>query len=817
MGDRIAASAAPPQVPVAPAGWQRWRSLVFAPVGDGQRRRRGSDGIRLAAATAGLLCCVLIIHYGYRVDRTITRVVNPPPSSISWLVTVVYDAGSFGATAALIVLALLARRWVVARDIGVSVAGTAAVAGLLILLLGADGGRGSGTVISGYYLRFPVFQIAIFMAVATAALPYLARPVQRLVEAFIALTALASVVGGHGLPVNVLGSLAIGWGVTALVHLVFGSPLGLPATADVVALLRELGVPAGDVHPLPRQEWGVARYGATLETATNGSAPELGVSVYGRDAGDAKLLAKTGRFLFYRDSGPTLTFTRLQQVEHEAYLTLRAGQAGLNAPEVIEAGRAGPSGDALIVCRLPPGTMLSATRPEDVTDQMLDSLLGQVLTLRAARLAHGEISGDTVLLDPVTQTAALTDYRSAMTQATEYVLDRDLASAIAAEAVVVGAERAAAAASRCLSAEVLTGVLQHLRRAGLNPILARDLRGRKKLLDEVREQAARAESIEVPKLAEPRRISWANLVLIIGTMIGGWALIGVLIDVTQSFDTIIGADWLWVIGAFVLAQLAFAGSALEDLGSVAGDLPYVRVLALEIANSFSALAGGTAAIFATRVRFFQQQGYDASVAVSSSAAVTSASWVIKTVLFLISLPLAWSSVNLETSPTAGADRVVWLILIAVVAAGILIGLVLGIPKLRRTAGARLRPWLLNIWANARSVATSPVKVAQLLGGAVGGQIAVALALGASLRAFGDHLSLPTLIIVITLASIIGGVAPVPGGMGVVEAGLILGLTAAGIPEVDATAAVFIQRLFSAYLPPIWGWFSLMWLRRHEYV
>jgi uncharacterized membrane protein YbhN (UPF0104 family) len=817
MGDGIAAPAAPPQAPVTAAGWQRWRSLVFAPVGDGQRRRRGSDGVKLALATAGLLCCVLIIHYGYRVDRVITRVVNPPPSAISWLVTVVYDAGSFGVTAALIVLALLARRWVVARDIGLSVAGTLAVAGLLVLLLGADGGRGGGTVIQGYYVRFPVLQIAIFMAVATAALPYLARPVQRLVEGFIGLSALASVVGGHGLPVNVLGSLAIGWGVTALVHLVFGSPLGLPATADVVALLRELGVPAGHVHPLARQEWGVARYGATLETDTAGPAPELGVSVYGRDAADAKLLAKTGRFLFYRDSGPTLTFTRLQQVEHEAYLTLRAGQAGVTAPEVIEAGRAGPSGDALIVCRLPPGTMLSATRPEDVTDQMLDSLLGQVLTLRAARLAHGEISGDTVLLDPVTETAALTNYRSATSQASQYLLDRDLASAVAAAAVVVGAERAAAAAARCLSAEVLTGVLRHLTRPGLDPILVRDLRGQKKLLDQVREQAARAKSIEVPKLAEPRRISWANLILIVGTMIGGWALIGVLIDVTQSFDTIIGADWLWVIAAFILAQLAFAGSAVEDMGSVAGQLPFIRVLALEIANSFSALAGGTPAVFGTRVRFFQQQGYDASVAVSSSAAVTSASWFIKTVLFLISLPLAWSSIHLETSPTAGADRVVWLILIAVVAAGLLIGLVLGIPKLRRMAGARLRPWLLNMWANARAVATSPVKLSQLLGGAIGGQIAVALALGASLRAFGDHLSLPTLIIVITLASIIGGVAPVPGGMGVVEAGLILGLTAAGIPEVDATAAVFIQRLFSAYLPPIWGWFSLMWLRRHEYV
>ena len=55
---------------------------------------------------------------------------------------------------------------------------------------------------------------------------------------------------------------------------------------------------------------------------------EVDVSVYGRDASDAQLLAKTGRFAFYRDSGPTLTLTRRQQVEHEAYVTLMAGPAG---------------------------------------------------------------------------------------------------------------------------------------------------------------------------------------------------------------------------------------------------------------------------------------------------------------------------------------------------------------------------------------------------------------------------------------------------------------------------------------------------------
>ena len=56
-----------------------------------------------------------------------------------------------------------------------------------------------------------------------------------------------------------------------------------------------------------------------------------------------------------------------------------------------------------------------------------------------------------------------------------------------------------------------------------------------------------------------------------------------------------------------------------------------------------------------------------------------------------------------------------------------------------------------------------------------------------------------------------------GGLGVVEAGMILGLTAADISEAGATAAVFVQRLFSSYLPPIWGWFTLVWMRKREYL
>jgi uncharacterized protein (TIRG00374 family) len=82
---------------------------------------------------------------------------------------------------------------------------------------------------------------------------------------------------------------------------------------------------------------------------------------------------------------------------------------------------------------------------------------------------------------------------------------------------------------------------------------------------------------------------------------------------------------------------------------------------------------------------------------------------------------------------------------------------------------------------------------------------------------GEHVSLATLFVVNMAAGLIGAAIPVPGGAGVVEAGLIAGLTSAGVPQSQAVAAVFIQRLFAAYLPPIWGWFTLAWMRRREYV
>ena len=349
---------------------------------------------------------------------------------------------------------------------------------------------------------------------------------------------------------------------------------------------------------------------------------------------------------------------------------------------------------------------------------------------------------------------------------------------------------------------------------------SKSLRGKKAILSALREQGAAAAGVEVPKLIEPRRISWVTLVLVFGTLIGGWALIGVLINVGKSWSTITGADWGWVAVTFVLAQAAYPAIALTTVGSVTNPLPFGRTLALELADTFVALAGGSMAVLATRVRFFQQEGYSGTVAVSSGVLVSTASWIVKGALFLIALPLAIGQLHFNepssTSTDSGDSHLVWFIVIAVVVAGVAAGLVFAVPRWRRLAAAKLRPKTSEVWSHLKLLATHPRNLVEIFGGNVAAQILVALALGASLHAFGEHLSLATLFIVITLASMLGGVSPVPGGMGVVEAGMILGLTAAGIPETEAVAATFVQRLFTSYLPPIWGWFVLVWMRKKEY-
>ena len=788
---------------------QRLRSTVLGPHGGGTTRRRASDAFRLAVAVVVVLVSIPVMRANSAAELAIVRAVYPPPAAISWLVTSVFWLGSAGVIALLVIIGLLVPRLPAIRWTAVAGVLTWGVCALLGVVLGSAAGRPPADALAGINAGYPVTQLAVAVAVAATALPYLSRPLHRLVSLLLTLAVLAGVCGGLALPVNAVSSVALGWGVAAALHLAVGSPLGLPSAAEITEWITDLRMTARDITRAPRQVWGVEQF-----TGRDEAGKTIELSVYGRDASDARMLAKLWRFCLYRDSGPTLILDRLQQVEHEAYLTLMAGRAGVPVPDVLAAGRFGPSRDAALVTRLPDGPTLSQADGAGLADAILDEILLAVLQLREARIAHGALGGDTIIVSD--RGICVRDFRRASASAPAGRLDDDMAAVLGAMAVRAGAERTAAVAVRVLDADTARAALVHLQRSALDPVTVAALKDHKDLLPRLREAVAAGAGIEVPKLAEAKRVSWPNLLFAVGSLIGIWLIIGILSDAGDSLDAIKGASWGWVALTFVFAQLPVVAEGWALVGAAVGQIPFGRCVALETSNTFTALVGGDVAVFALRVRFFQRQGYDAEAAVSAGAIATTASWTVKTLLFLVAIPFAAGSFH-APSGSGGDQAAVWIILAVILAVGIAATLIALVPRLRRLVSRKIRPHLLNIWANVKTIATEPHKIVYVLAGSTLAQLLVILALGASLHAVGQHASIATLIAVNTLAAILGGAVPVPGGLGVVEAGLIAGLTSAGIPQDQAVAAVLIQRLFTSYLPPVWGFLTLTWMRRREYV
>jgi uncharacterized protein (TIRG00374 family) len=60
-------------------------------------------------------------------------------------------------------------------------------------------------------------------------------------------------------------------------------------------------------------------------------------------------------------------------------------------------------------------------------------------------------------------------------------------------------------------------------------------------------------------------------------------------------------------------------------------------------------------------------------------------------------------------------------------------------------------------------------------------------------------------------------APTPGGVGAVEAALIGGLTAFGVPTAVAVSSVLLYRVLTCWLPVFAGWPIMRWLTARDMI
>lgn len=796
-----------------------WLRVLFAPTGEGVRRRNGADVARLI----GSILLVAAVGFSLTPDASfqayVTSVMHPPPYGLSWLFTLLWLLSTIGVLAGAVAMTVVLRRIEVLRDLVIG-AGLAFLGCLVVQqLFGVSAGVDQHAAV-GVNVGYPVPVLAAAVGAALTMRPYLSRGLQRVLEGLLAAAVVGGLIHGSGLLFSLAGSLVLGWGAAAAAHLIFGTPTGVLAASDVEALLSELGVEATTVAASPLQTWGVARYQATSE-----EHGDLDISVYGRDAEQSQLFAKIGRTLILKqDSGP-FALTRAQQLEHESFLTLQAASvAHGRTSTLVASGYAGTARDALVVTTRPDGTLLDEVIESKaaVSDAAIARVVGVVATLHDAKVSHGAIDLHHVVVSQ--SDGGLIEFDRASAYATDDALNRDVAALLVTLALATDADRSVAAVKEAMGDDRLSSSLGFLQDAAISDPLASSLRKLhgKGILKELREKGATACGVEAPELAALHRASATTLILAVGTLIGGWALIEVLLKVAGSFSTVKSASIPWVIVTALLSQFTYVCSSFSTLGSITMSIPLFPLIMLELSNTFSGLALGTPAVLAARVRFFQKHGMDTAVAVSSGVLVSTASWIVKGGLFLISLPFALGSLHFgdlfsQKSSGSSTSGLLVFVVVAVVVVGIVLAAVLFVPRWREMAKAQIAPRFAEVMRHFKVLAGSPAKIVEIFGGQLGAQLVVALVLGTSLRAYHHSLSLPVLLVILTLGSMLGGVSPVPGGMGVVEAGMILGLKAAGLPSDVAVSAVFVQRLFTAYLPPIAGWFALMWLRRKQYL
>jgi uncharacterized membrane protein YbhN (UPF0104 family)/tRNA A-37 threonylcarbamoyl transferase component Bud32 len=649
------------------------------------------------------------------------------------------------------------------------------------------------------------------------------RVLGRVVLAVVAISA-----GGIGiaLPMGTVTALLLGITAAATIHLLVGSPAGRPSVGRVIGALEDLGLDDADVTELA-----IPVAGESLFAARVAGYPDLIVTVLGRDEWDAQAMSSVWTAATRRGERLSLTTTRLARVEHAAMMTLIAERVGVRVLPVVAAGRSA-EGDALLVTHAPGGPALVDMAPESVTDELLDQAWAQVTTLHSAGIAHGMIDGSRIVVD-ADGLLALTDFGDAENATDRRDLMFDRARLLTALALATDAERAVAAAQRALATDGLVELLPYLQPA----VLDHDTRNRVSdgQLDLValREMASSAAGVDAPPLEQLRRVSGKALAQTALIVLLTYGLISIFagVDFSQVWTELASADWSWLILALLLSPLAQASYAFGTIGATTASLRYFPVLMLQFALQFIAVAlPATAARIAMDVRFFQSFGVASGAAVSIGMIDSFSGFVVQILLLAIillsnlpgftqpftSLSTSGSGTGSESSTPSIFALMVGLALISLV-------VVLVIPRLRRSFAERMRRgWAAFIEQahharGALDVLRRPAKVLEMLGGNLGAQVVQAVVLGLCLQAFGYEASLSQLILINTAVSLFAGLMPVPGGVGVAEAGITAGLQAVGIPSSVAISTAIAFRLVTFYLPPIWGSFAMRWLRRRSYV
>jgi uncharacterized membrane protein YbhN (UPF0104 family) len=319
--------------------------------------------------------------------------------------------------------------------------------------------------------------------------------------------------------------------------------------------------------------------------------------------------------------------------------------------------------------------------------------------------------------------------------------------------------------------------------------------------------------IRIPRLP---RLRPQRFIIPIAIALLVWLLVVELTGRHHLTAVLSAADWTSVAGAFVVVQAATVGQGLTLWGGVKTFIPFDVLMRTACAMAFADFIGGPVASTAAAVSLHRQHGLPPGTAYSSSLLSSTAGVAVPLLIGIGFLPVAAGEFHLGVAGPAGSHVVLLqALLLVVVATGLIGGLAFVVPRVRHAWASRGRPQFASAWANVYEVTSHVGPVVRLLAGPALTQVVLAAGLGWCLHAVGASANFGALMFVCCAASVLGAITPVPGGMGVVEATYISGLTLVGVPQDLAAVATLLFRACTAYIPALWGWPAFAHLREGD--
>ncbi|MER6443186.1 MULTISPECIES: lysylphosphatidylglycerol synthase transmembrane domain-containing protein [unclassified Streptomyces] len=271
----------------------------------------------------------------------------------------------------------------------------------------------------------------------------------------------------------------------------------------------------------------------------------------------------------------------------------------------------------------------------------------------------------------------------------------------------------------------------------------------------------------------------------------------------EGFGHLRAAEWPWLLAAVAATCLTWVAAAVTRQGAVVERLPARRLLATQFAagaaNHLLPTGLGASAV---NLRFMTVCGVPLARSSAALALYMLAESVARLALLaglLLAFPGALRLGGLVPDGATGP-----LLLGAVAVLCVAVTVLLLVRRLRAAVLSFLRTAL----GEARSVHSRPARACALWGGS----LAFPLLQAAGLTAVGQAMNLPVPPLHMALAYLAAtaavAVVPTPGGIGSVEAALVVALVAAGGPVAVATAVVLAFRIITVWLPLLPGALTL---------